>query len=90
MNKVITNLLLLSSASAKAVESYAGGPNFNIEYDITKQMLKIDMYRVNSNSYIAVALGSTMTNTDMVLFSGIGNVFDMWSEGRKRPSTDSQ
>ena len=95
MNKIIAYLLLLGSASAKVVESYPGGPNFNIEYDLQKQVLKIDMYGVKRNSYIAVGLGSAMTDADMVLFSGTGNIFDMWSkdwesEAGRRPKSDSQ
>ena len=47
--KQLTFLLLTaaSTASAKIVESYEGGPNFNIDYDLKEQVLKIDMYRVN-------------------------------------------
>ena len=59
-------------------------------FNLEKQRLRIDVFNLDRRSYFAVALGNTMINTDMVWFSGMGNVFDMWSKGYGRPRPDKQ
>ena len=64
---MIKKLALLNAVSA--IDTWSGGPTFDLTYDSDKQKLKIEAL-VPDNMYLGIAYGLNMRGTDMVFIPG--------------------
>ena len=81
-------LLLLGYASAAAITVPNGTLDFSYDVATAKIVLKA---HIKAGSYIAFGWGSTMSNTDMVIWQANGGTstqLDLYSTGYSTPSTD--
>ena len=73
----------LAAAHLGPLSTSSGGPTFSVDWDATKQAFKFEA-TVPANMWLGLAFGTSMTNTDMVMFTGTGasgSVTDLWSTG---------
>uniref|UniRef100_A0A7S3IKH8 DOMON domain-containing protein n=1 Tax=Strombidium inclinatum TaxID=197538 RepID=A0A7S3IKH8_9SPIT len=81
---------LLGSSQAAMMNTWTGGPTFDITYDSAAENFQFDV-TVPAGMWFALGFGEGMMNVDMVSFTGegAGAVTDLYSTAETIPTTDT-